>query len=128
MKYLRLSIFKVFLFVKWSITLPGVQTTICGFLFNHINSSLIFCPPYNNWIFTSLSANDFNSSATCIANSLVGAKTKVWIFFDLGSNLSKTGKPKAAVFHVPVWACPIISFSQFKSKGITPAWIAEGYI
>ena len=46
------------------------------------------------------------ASATCIANSRVGANTINCGFFNETSILARAGKPKAAVLPVPVCASP----------------------
>ena len=62
-----------------------------------------------------------------MANSLVGANTKACTAFLFALNLSIIGSPNAAVLPVPVWACPTISFSPFKSKGIVCSCIGVGF-
>ncbi|MDR1987313.1 MAG: hypothetical protein LBQ24_00640 [Candidatus Peribacteria bacterium] len=47
-KYFIESTFRLFFLVRWSITLQGVQTTICGSLFKPLNSSNIFCHQYKS--------------------------------------------------------------------------------
>ena len=59
-----------------------------------------------------------NSSTICIASSLVGHIINACTFLHSQSIFSKIGRPKVAVFPVPVLACPIISFPSF-NKGIT---------
>jgi hypothetical protein len=53
-------------------------------------------------MFISQSENDFISSATCIASSLVGASIRAFVCFDLRSILSKIGIQKDAVLPVQV--------------------------
>jgi hypothetical protein len=61
-----------------------------------------------------------------MANSLVGAIIIAWtaLFFVL--IFSKIGSPKAAVFHVQVLACPMISFCVFRKSGMIFSWIGVG--
>jgi hypothetical protein len=66
------------------------------------------------------------SSATWIASSLVGQRIIAFVVFAFGFISCKSGIPKEAVFQVPVWACPMISFSHCKKTGITFSWIGEG--
>jgi len=72
--------------------------------------------------------NDFNSSATWIASSLVGVRISAWRSREFLSILSRIGSQNAAVFPDPVWACPTISLSVFNARGITQAWIGEGFL
>ena len=54
-----------------------------------------------------------------MASSLVGVRIRAWIALPRRSIFSRMGRPKAAVFPVPVWACPMISRSPFKRRGMT---------
>ena len=62
-------------------------------------------------------------STICIASSRVGTNTSTGKHFDslrltFLTNLSKIGSTNAAVFPVPVWATPTISFPS-RNFGIT---------
>jgi hypothetical protein len=61
---------------------------------------------------------------TCIANSLVGTIIRAWIG-PFGLILFIRGRENAAVFPVPVCACPITSL-PFKISGIQYSWIGKG--
>ena len=56
---------------------------------------------------------------TCVANSLVGVITKAVSFLVFKRKFIR-GIPNAAVFPVPVWAVPRISFPS-KATGIASA-------
>ena len=88
----------------WSKTLPGVPTTMLAF-FKSLAWMWIGAPPYTATIFNfSYLVNFTNSSCTCIANSLVGARIIDPIAFFTVKLLIK-GKPNAAVLPVP-GGCP----------------------
>ncbi len=101
--------------LMWSIILPGVPTTIGAPVFRAFICLSIECPP------TTARALRFMyfpirlmSSVTCSASSLVGAKIIAWGKRKLGSTACRIGIAKAAVFPVPVCACPIRSCPESK--------------
>src|ERR687897_3775137 len=63
------------------------------------------------------------SLVTCMANSLVGTIIRAWIG-PFALILCIIGREKAAVFPVPVCACPITSL-PFKISGIQYSWIGN---
>ena len=96
-------------------------------LFKSLAWRWIGAPPYTATMFNfSYLVNFTNSSCTCIANSLVGASIIEPIAF-FTVKLFNIGKPNAAVFPVPVWACPIISVPE-RATGIASAWIWDGVV
>ena len=115
----------VFLLI-WSMTRPGVPTIIWTPFFKDLICLTISCPPYTGSTLMSLIylASFLISSATWIASSLVGHKTTACGFLSSGSMLISSGIEYAAVFPVPVCACPTTSF-PFKSSGIACAWIGD---
>ena len=70
--------------------------------------------------------NIANCSPICWPNSLVGASIRACVCFKSGSIQSKSGKPKAAVLPVPVWARPIKSCLFSIKRGIAFSCIGEG--
>ena len=108
-----------FLSIK-SIKRPGVATTTCTPLFKSLICKPIEVPPYtaNTCKPGICFLNKFISLTICIHNSLVGQTTKAC------GNLSAVlincnkGKPKAAVFPVPVCAKPIKSLVPLIKTGI----------
>ena len=85
---------------------------------------VISCPPYTgSTLMPCMYLLNFrSSSATCIASSLVGDKITACVFLLSGSTFCSTGMPNAAVFPVPVCACPITSCPSIKA-GIALACI-----
>lgn len=79
------------------------STLICG-----------SCAPYR-----------LNASATCNANSRVGASTSAWVCFLVTSILDRIGMANAAVLPVPVCAIPTTS-EPASSAGMVAVWTAEG--
>ena len=70
---------------------------------------------------------DSISAAICVASSLVGARISACTLF-VGLSFSIKGIPKAAVFPVPVAACPMMFFSPLSKRGMTFSWIGDGEI
>ena len=113
---------------RWSFIRPGVPTKILGFLFNWDNCLLIDSPPIKEIEEIELlnPNKEWTTSRTCFANSLVGINIKTDDFFDFNSK-SIIGIAYAAVFPVPVWAEPKISFPS-NIIGIDFSWIGVGVI
>ncbi|MPN18893.1 hypothetical protein SDC9_166258 [bioreactor metagenome] len=70
--------------------------------------------------------SEFSSSAIWMESSRVGARTNACGRVSPGSHSSMIGMPNAAVLPVPVWACPIRSFSPERSFGMVSSWIGDG--
>ncbi|OQB43919.1 MAG: hypothetical protein BWY02_02937 [bacterium ADurb.Bin157] len=66
-----------------------------------------------------------NDSQTCMASSLVGVSMSACGSLILILILSNMGRAKAAVFPVPVCACPTTSLPDIRT-GITPDCIGVG--
>ena len=62
---------------------------------------------------------------TWMQSSRVGVSTSAWTSSSVGSTDSSSGRPKAAVLPVPVWAWPITSRPS-SSGGIACSWIGLG--
>jgi len=65
------------------------------------------------------------ASATWIASSRVGARTRACTRESAASTAARRGRPKAAVLPVPVWATPVMS-RPASSGGIAAAWMPVG--
>ena len=111
----------------WSITRPGVPTTIWTPRLSRAIWSRKSAPPYTGstrrWGI--LAAKVLKASATWIASSRVGASTSTWGVRWLGSIAVSRGRAKAAVLPVPVWAWPTRSRPS-RSSGMAAFWIGEG--
>ena len=107
----------------WSISRPGVATTIWGRFFSWVICLSMGCPPYRQTERTpSLKAHRSRSSSRIwMASSRVGASTSPSTSVDSGSMCSTMGMPKAKVFPVPVGALAITSRYSIK-YGIAPPW------
>src|SRR6476619_7554692 len=64
----------------WSISLPGVATTICTPFLNWVICNDMLCPPYTARVLIPTYLENFLISlVTCIANSLVGTNINACI-------------------------------------------------
>ena len=118
--------FKVLLF-KWSLILPGVPTINLGFLCICLNCFCIESPPINKAVLIfPRPIKLFIVCITWVANSRVGVITNAVSPCVFKRKFTK-GMPKAAVFPVPVWAVPKISFPS-SATGIAWAWIGVGVL
>ena len=79
---------------------------------------------FNFEIFPVYFANLFISAVICTASSLVGTRISACIG-PLRFIFANIGSAKAAVFPVPVWACPITSI-PFSISGIASCCIGKG--
>ena len=112
---------------KWSLILPGVPTISLGFRFMCLSCFCIESPPINKAVL--IFPFPIKLDIVCItwvASSLVGVMTRPVSFFVLSKKLTN-GIPKAAVFPVPVWAVPKISWPS-KATGMASAWIGVGVL
>ena len=127
------SIIKYFIFdvskdplSMWSITLPGVPTTIWVLCFNSLAWSEKGCFPNTATGLTLLNLPMLIiSSLTWIASSLVGVKTRAWGFCSSQFIFSHKGIPKAAVFPLPVCDLTITSL-PCSNSGITLCCTSDG--
>ncbi len=61
--------------------------------------------------------SEISSSITCKASSRVGTRISAWGSSPLRAVIrSRTGRPKAAVLPVPVWAWAMMSLSSWAKK------------
>ena len=110
----------------WSITLPGVPTTTWTPFLRAFICLSIDVPPYMGSAIILLNFPSlFISSATCTASSLVGVSIMAWTLKLVLSSLSIIGIPNAAVFPVPVCACPTTSLPLIRTGMVFP-WMGVG--
>ena len=100
----------------WSISRPGVATTIWGSFFSWVICLSMGWPPYRHTVRTpSLKAHRSRSSSRIwMASSRVGASTRPCTSRLSGSMCSTMGIPKAKVLPVPVGALAITSLYSIK--------------
>ena len=103
-----------------SIRRPGVATMIWGVMSNARNWMMMFSPPYTATMFRPFRCfpKFFRSLAICTQSSRVGASMRDCVWRRLVSVFCRRGRPKAAVFPVPVCAMAMRSFDSFNTKGM----------
>ena len=108
--------------------LPGVPTTISAPFLIELIWGTMLAPPYTDTIEIPCSYFEYFSRSDVIwrQSSLVGHNISACTFLLFLSSCSRIGKPKPAVFPVPVWASPIISLPCSSMAGITFSCIGVG--
>ena len=106
----------------WSLSRPGVATTIWGRRFSASICLPMGCPPYRHTSRTPSwhTAMSRISSVICMASSRVGARITACTSSLSRSMRSMMGMPKAMVLPVPVGALAITSFPA-SMGGMHPA-------
>ena len=106
----------------WSLSRPGVATTICGLRFSASICLPMGCPPYRHTRRTPSwqTAMSRISSVICMASSRVGARITACTSSLSRSMRSIMGMPNAMVLPVPVGALAMTSFPA-SMGGMHPA-------
>ena len=113
--------------LRWSLILPGVPTINLGFLLICLSCFCIESPPINKAVLMlPLPIKFVIVCITWVASSLVGVIIRA-VSFLVFKRKFISGIPNAAVFPVPVWAVPRMSFPS-SATGIASAWIGVGVL
>ena len=111
-----------------SFNLPGVATTTCAPRFIFLACSVILAPPYTATILSFFISLPYCSISfvICKQSSRVGERISPCVFLVSKSIFCSIGKPKAAVFPVPVCANATKSVLSLSNRGITLLWTSVG--
>ena len=109
---------------RWSITRPGVPTTICAPCSSEARWPRSATPPHKvtTLMFSSARARRRISVVTWSASSRVGHSTRACTAKRRGFRLVSSASAKAAVLPLPVWAWAIRSLPA-SAAGRLAAWI-----